>query len=331
MSAPRFLCIIIPCFDEEEVVERAHAELKRVLDDVPELRYLLYFVDDGSRDTTLYRLNALARKDETVRVVSLSRNFGHQAAITAGLEYADRRADAVLVMDADLENPPALIPKMLDELARGHDVVMGVRDGERDVGMLKRLLSRGFYWLFNHLSDMPIVPGAPDFFLLSRRAREAIARMPEQRRFLRGMVAWIGFSRALVSYVPPERAAGRSKYTLGRMLRFASDALYAFSSAPVRLMGWSGGAFALVGALLGATALARAVLGASVPLPLWLSGLLSFAAGVQLLAFALLGGYVARSFHAAQERPFYLVKQAPEERSTEARVIGTLPPRRISS
>src|SRR5262245_31645302 len=145
MSGPRLLCIVIPCYDEEHVVERLHAELGRVLDALPDTRHLLYFVDDGSRDDTLAKLNALARRDRAVRVLSLSRNFGHQVAISAGLDFVDRRADAVLVMDADLENPPTLIPRMLDELGRGHDVVLGVREGEREVSVWRRLGSRAFY------------------------------------------------------------------------------------------------------------------------------------------------------------------------------------------
>jgi glycosyltransferase involved in cell wall biosynthesis len=332
MSGARLLCVVIPCFDEELVIERAHAEIKRVLESLEGTRHLLYYVDDGSRDATLYKLNALARRDETVRVISLSRNFGHQAAITAGLDFVDRRADAVLVMDADLENPPSVIPRMLDELERGHDVAMGVRARPRQVGIWQRTASRAFYWAFNRLSDVPIEPGAPEFFMLSRRAREALARMPEQRRFLRGMVAWMGFSRALVPYVPPSRAAGESKYTLARMLSFASDALYAFSSAPVRLLGLLGALLSLSGVALGALSGARALLELSVPTPLWSSALVLFALGLQLLGLGLVGGYVVRAFEASRGRPMYLVKQSPDDlsRAAEPRAIGAHGTRRIS-
>jgi glycosyltransferase involved in cell wall biosynthesis len=320
MSGPRLLCIVIPCYDEEHVVERLHAELERALSALPDTRHLIYFVDDGSRDGTLAKLNALARRDRAVRVLSLSRNFGHQVAISAGLDFADRRADAVLVMDADLENPPSLIPRMLDELSRGHDVVLGVREGEREVSVWRRLGSRGFYWLFNHLSDVPIEPGAPDFYLLSRRAREALARMPEQHRFLRGMVTWLGFPRAQVGYRPPPRAAGDSKYTLATMLRLATDALFAFSRAPLRLIGWLGLLLVLSGTGLGALAAWRALVAESVPAPLWVSALVLAVCGLQLGALSVVGGYVARAFQASQGRPLYLVKQAPEELAGEARV-----------
>jgi dolichol-phosphate mannosyltransferase len=254
-------------------------------------------------------------------VLSLSRNFGHQLAITAGLDHADRRADAVLVLDADLENPPALIPQMLEQLDRGHDVVMGVRETGRVVGWWKRSASRAFYWLFNHLSEVPIEPGAPDFFVLSRRAREALARMGERRRFLRAMVAWIGFPRVYVPYVPPPRAGGRSKYTLGRMLALASDAFVSFSAAPLKLVTWTGLACAGGGALVLATALLRALSGLPSGSLLWLSGLLSFFVGLQLGAIGLVGAYVGRIFEHSQARPLYILREAPEELSAEVRVV----------
>lgn len=317
VSAARLLCVVVPCFDEEQAIGHTYAELKRVLATLRDYRHLLYFVDDGSRDGTLHELNELARNDRSVRVLSLSRNFGHQAAITAGLDHVDRRADAVLVMDADLENPPSLIPRLLAELERGHDIAMGVRAGARSVGRFKRVASRAFYWLFNRLSDVPIEPGAPEFFVLSRRAREALARMPEQRRFLRGMVAWLGFPRAHVAYHSPARVSGRSKYTLGRMLRFASDAIYAFSFAPVRLVLWLALALGLAAVtLFVGSVLALPWVGSLGPL-LAIAALLCGLGGLQLFATGLLGGYVARSFEASRGRPLYLLKQGLEEHERE--------------
>lgn len=322
------------------MVELTYIELKRVLDELLGYRHLLYFVDDGSRDGTLSRLNALAAEDSCVRVLALSRNFGHQAAITAGLDHVDRRADAVLVMDADLENPPSAIPAMLAQLDHGHDVVMGVRQTDRAVGFLRRHASRAFYRLFNRLSDVPIMPGAPDFFLLSARAREALARMHERQRFVRGMVAWIGFSRAYVPFVPPPRPFGRSKYDLGRMLRLGSDAIYAFSSAPIRLIVAAG--LGLLG--LGLSGLGYAGLQAwlqAVPVAglWWWSGIITALSGVHLCALGLIGGYVARVFETSRERPLYLLKQLPEEPEHDGRLVGLSrnqhqgrppPPRRLA-
>ncbi len=309
----RLLCIIVPCFNEEQVIEQTWAAIHHVVCDLVHVSTQIYFVDDGSTDTTLFKLNALARRDPDVRVISLSRNFGHQAAISAGLDLADRQADCVLVMDADLENPPALIPKMLDVLDHGHDVVMGVREAERAVPLWNRLASRAFYWIFNQLSDMPIKAAAPDFFLLSRRAREALSQMPEQRRFLRGMVAWIGFDRAYVHYVPPARAAGQSKYTFSRMLEFASDAVFAFSSLPLRLALRLGLLLSGLGtAGLLACALGFAIMHAYSPWTI-LAALITALAGLQISAVALVGGYVGRVFEESKARPLYLIKQAPDE------------------
>jgi polyisoprenyl-phosphate glycosyltransferase len=319
-SRARLLCIVIPCFDEAEVLGFTYAELKRVLVDLGGYRHLIYFVDDGSRDGTLAELNRLARHDECVRVLSLSRNFGHQVAIIAGLEHAERRADAVLVMDADLENPPALIPQMLAELERGHEVVLGVRESDRRVGFARRLGSRAFYWLFNQLADVPITPGAPDFVLLSPRAREALEAMAEKRPFLRAMVAWIGFGAAQVPYAPAARAQGRSKYTLGRMLRLAEDALFAFSSAPARLLLRAGGLAALFGGVLLGYALLSG--GHAGPAAL-ITGLALTASGLQLAGLGVIAGYLVRALEDTRVRPLYVLKQSPEEpRAGEARLVG---------
>jgi polyisoprenyl-phosphate glycosyltransferase len=318
----RLLCIVIPCFDEAEVIEHTHAELKRVLGGLAGYRHLIYFVDDGSRDATLLKLNQLARRDDTVRVLSLSRNFGHQVAITCGLDHAERRADALLVMDADLENPPALIPRMLGELEAGHDVVMGVRETGRQVGLLRRLGSRAFYWLFNQLSDVPITPDAPDFFLLSPRAREALAKLGEQRRFLRAMVAWLGFPIRHLPFVPPARAHGRSKYTLPRMLRLSEDALFAFSSAPPRILLRLGAVSLLLGLSLLSYGGVQHVSAAQRGLLPLLCGLLLSLSGLHIGALGVIAGYVVRAFEESRGRPLYLLKQAPE--ASEGRVVEVL-------
>jgi dolichol-phosphate mannosyltransferase len=319
MNQPRsrLLCVVIPCFNEAEVLLHTYAELKRVLSTLPGYRHALYFVDDGSQDATLEQLNRLAARDEAVRVLALSRNFGHQAAITCGLDHADRRADATLVMDADLENPPALIPRMLAELERGHDVVLGVRETGRQVGYLRRLGSRAFYRLFNALSDVSITPGAPDFFLLSTRAREALGRMREQRRFLRAMVAWLGYSTARVPYVPPARVHGESKYTLARMLGLAEDALFSHSEAPARLLLRSGALIGLLGLGLGIGAVA---FGASDAI--WIAGAILAASGLHVGALGVLASYVVRALEESRGRPLYLLKQAPDEREGRLVEVG---------
>ncbi|MFM2416908.1 MAG: hypothetical protein RL385_1631 [Pseudomonadota bacterium] len=332
----RSVSIVVPCFDEEMAIERTYAVLCHVASQLPGLQLQLCLVDDGSRDGTLAVLRRLADHDARVCVVALSRNFGHQAAITAGIDHADRRADAVLVMDADLETPPELLPRMLVELSRGFDVVLGVRACERSVGMLRRLGSRWFYAAFNLISDVPITAGAPDFYLLSARAREALTRMPERSRFLRGMVAWLGFSRAYVTYAPGHRAAGASKYTLRRMVRLASDALFGFSSAPIKLTLLAGCAAVLVGGgLLAASAVQ--LMFAAFSMPLFVAGLVAFASGLQLLAIASVGGYVLRNLEESRGRPLYLVSQVfgeghdfrrLEGATVDAKLVGIPAPER---
>ncbi len=229
----QFLCVVAPCYNEEEVIDQFYATLKEVLNSVHGLNHRMIFVDDGSQDHTLERLNALAARDNAVRVYSLSRNFGHQIALTAGLDAA--RGDAIIMMDCDLQHPPALIPEMVQLWRQGHDVVSAVRKATENSGLLKRGSSRAFYGLINLLSDTPIVSGAADFCLLSRQAHRALRKLPERHRFLRGMVSWIGFKRAFIFYEAPDRPAGRSKYTYFKMLQLAFHATFSFSITPIRL------------------------------------------------------------------------------------------------
>jgi hypothetical protein len=210
------LTVVAPCYNEAAGIETFYRQVRDVLDAMPRITGGIVFVDDGSTDATLEKLNAIAAHDPTVEVYSLSRNFGHQVALSAGLDVA--RGDAVLMMDADLQHPPSLIPELVRRWQSGFDVVSAVRRTTSGASMLKRVTAASFYWLINRLSDIEIVPDAADFCLLSRRAHEALVAMPEHHRFLRGMVSWIGFPRARVAFDAPERPAGQSKYTFLRMM-----------------------------------------------------------------------------------------------------------------
>ena len=205
------------------------------------------FVDDGSTDTTLERLNRLAVADERLRVYSLSRNCGHQIALSAGLDVTI--GSAVVMMDADLQHPPALIPEMIALWRRGFDVVSAVREETADATWFKNATAKTFYWLINRFGETTIVPGAADFCLLSARAHRAVCAMPERHRFLRGMVSWIGFNRAYLPFQAPRRPAGESKYTTFKMLSLAIDALFSFSAAPMRMATRLGLALLVPGAL----------------------------------------------------------------------------------
>jgi dolichol-phosphate mannosyltransferase len=305
------LCVVSPCFNEAAGIRDFHAALRRVLALLPDLDHRIVLVDDGSTDETLRVLNELAAADEHVQVYSLSRNFGHQIALTAGCDVA--RGDALVLMDSDLQHPPELIPEMVAKWRAGADVVSAVRLRTTGASPFKQQSARAFYGLLNSVSDTHVIPGAADFLLLSRRAHAALLRMPETHRFLRGMVSWIGFRREVVEYVAPARRAGESHYTLRRMMRLASDALFSFSSAPVRLATRMGLAVVASGMLYLAYILVSVMLRPDQIVPGWTSLIIVvlILSGVQILFTGLIGEYIARIFEEVKGRPLYFFKQRP--------------------
>jgi len=307
---PIRLSVICPCFDEAEVIGLFHKELTGVLEPLDQVDYEILYVDDGSTDATLEQLNALAEKDAHVCVVSLSRNFGHQIALTAGLDFAG--GDAVVMMDTDLQHPPELLPEMIGRWQEGYDIVSAVRKETADATWFKNTTSKGFYWLLNKLSRVEIPQGVADFTLLSHRVYNELRDMRERHRFVRGMVSWMGFRRAFVYYAARDRAAGTSKYTVRRMFGMAADALVSFSSVPLRLATMVGvfitflGFLYLVWIILRALVVQDTVVG-------WTSliAVSLILGGCQLLFIGLIGQYVARVFDEVKGRPIYVVKQAP--------------------
>ena len=311
MSRPT-VSIVSPCFNEAEAIGHFHAELSRVLEALDGFDFEIILVDDGSTDGTLAVLNRIAGTDPRVRVYGLSRNFGHQAALSAGLDAAT--GDAVLMMDSDLQHPPSLIPKLLLQWRDGFDIVSTVREQTEGVGWLKRFTSDGFYHLFNRLSSTRIEPGAADFCLLSRRACDAVNSLQERHRFLRGLVTWIGYSRCFVPYQAAERVAGESKYTTRKMLRLAADAVFSFSAQPMRFASRVGLSVILAGMSYLAYIVGRSLLlGDLVEGWASLVGVVLLLGGVQLTFLGLIGEYVGRIFEEAKGRPVYLLKQAPSQ------------------
>lgn len=316
MSRPA-VSIVSPCYNEAEAIGRFHAELARVLESLDSFEFEIILVDDGSTDGTLARLNQIAARDPRVRVYGLSRNFGHQAALSAGLDAAT--GDAVLMMDSDLQHPPSLIPRLLLQWREGFDVVSTVREQTEGVGPLKRITSNGFYHLFNRLSGTRIEPGAADFCLLSRRACDAITSLPERHRFLRGLVTWIGFTRCFVPYRAAERVAGESKYTTRKMLRLAADAIFSFSAQPMRFATRLGLTVVAIGLTYLGYVVGRALLlGDLVEGWASLIGVVLLLGGVQLTFLGVIGEYVGRIFEEAKGRPLYLLKQATVPRGLSA-------------
>src|SRR5512138_184833 len=310
------LTIVSPCYNEAAGIETFYRQVRDVLDSMPRVSGRIVLVDDGSTDGTLEKLDAIAARDPGVEVYSLSRNFGHQVALSAGLDVA--RGDAVLMMDSDLQHPPSLIPELVRRWQSGFDVVSAVRNTTSGATLVKRATAAAFYWLINRLSDVEIVPGAADFCLLSRRAHEALLAMPERHRFLRGMVSWIGFPRARVPFDAPERPAGSSKYTLFKMMALAVDALLSFSAAPMRMASRMGLLLVVPGVVYLAYILYRYFLVGDT-VPGWGStvSVLLVVGGTQLVFIGLIGEYLSRIFEQTKQRPLYVLKQRPPVSAAE--------------
>jgi dolichol-phosphate mannosyltransferase len=306
------LSIVAPAFNEEASLPAFHEALNRFLVTVQdEFDIEIVYVDDGSDDATPVHLTRLALNDPHVRFLRLSRNFGHQAALTAGLEHA--RGDVVVSLDADLQHPPAVIRELLARWRDGHDVVVTLREDHRSVGARKKLTSRLFYMAMRWCSGMDVRPAAADFRLLSRRALDVLLRMPERHRFLRGMVHWLGFPTAEVRFTAPPRFAGRSKYTLVRMIRLARDGLLSFSRVPLHAALLLAGAMLLVSFL--GTTITWVLCRPMGPLG-WL--LLALVGGMHLagagvwVALVAFSEYLARIHEQVLGRPLYVVRETSE-------------------
>jgi polyisoprenyl-phosphate glycosyltransferase len=316
------LSIVSPVYEEEEVLPHFHRVLGEVLDGLAdEYEAEIILVDDGSRDGTLALLRQMAADDPRVRYFSFSRNFGHQAAITAGLENA--RGDAVVTLDCDLQHPPSLIPALMQKWRDGYDIVATVREDDRTVGLWKRLTSRVFFRLMRLLSEEEVREAASDYQLLSRKALQALLLMGETHRFLRGMVNWLGFPTATVPFRVAEREAGASKFTFGRLTGFATDALLSFSKIPLRLPFFLGAAVVFIGLLYAVYGLARVIAAGAVLEPGWITVLatLHLIGGSILCSVSLVGEYVGRIYEQVKGRPLYLLKEsspAPPAKASRA-------------
>jgi glycosyltransferase involved in cell wall biosynthesis len=302
------LSIIVPCFNEEAVLAETHRRLTSVLDDLKPITYEVIYVDDGSRDRTAEMLREFQSSDARVRVLLLSRNFGHQMAVTAGL--ADAGGDAVVVIDADLQDPPEIIPEMIARWSDGYDVVYGLRTDRSGETTFKLWTAKIFYYLLNYVSRVHIPPDVGDFRLMDRRIVAALLAMPERDRFLRGMISWIGYKQVAVLYEREPRFAGSSKYPLFKMLRFAVDGVLSFSFAPLRVATWMG----FIAMLMAFAGIVYAVL-LRLYTTDWVRGWASifvavlFMGGVQLVTIGIIGEYIGRIYEEVKQRPLYFVQE----------------------
>ncbi len=302
-----FISLVVPVYNEAHSIDLFLAAAVPTMDETG-CDYELVFVNDGSRDATLEVLRAAKARHPQMVIVSLSRNFGKEAALTAGLDHA--RGDVVVPLDVDLQDPPELIHRFLDCWREGYDVVYGVRTDRATDGALKRATAHGFYWLFNSVSPVPIPKDAGDFRLMDRRVVDEVKTLRERTRFMKGLMAWPGFRTVAVPFERAERAAGRSTWNYWKLWNFALDGITSFSTAPLRLWLYLGTAICLLSFGYVAFIIIDAlVFGNAVPGYPSLMAAIFFFGGIQLLSIGLLGEYIGRIFQETKSRPIYLIDE----------------------
>jgi glycosyltransferase involved in cell wall biosynthesis len=314
LRTPSLLSVVAPVYNEEELIEEF---VRRASAAVADYSYELVLVDDGSTDRTPELLDRIAAEDPRVRVIRLSRNFGHQAALTAGLEHAV--GDAVAMIDADLQDPPELIGEMVARWGAGADVVYAVRRQREGETAFKLATASFFYRLFDKLAQVDLEPNSGDFRLLDRRALDALLAMTERSRFLRGMTVWVGFTQTAVHYERDARHAGETKYTVRKMLRFSLDAIASFSHLPLQLATYAGLLSAGVAFVAIPVVIALHFVGSYLPGFGTLTIAILLLGGIQLIALGVIGEYVGRIYDEVKHRPLYIVR---EERNRPARPSG---------
>lgn len=305
-EAKRKVSIVVPFLNEQENLPVLYERVQQAMANAPETWELL-LVDDGSTDGSPRWAAETAQKDPRVRLLRLSRNFGHQIAITAGLDHAD--GDAVVIMDADLQDPPEVIPDLLKAWREGAHIVYAVREERQGETWLKKFLAAAFYKIFRRLAQVDVPVNAGDFRLVDRRVVEALKQVRELHRFMRGLTCWVGFKQAAVHYVRAPRHAGQTKYPVWKSLRLALDALTSFSGAPLRWMMGAGFVVSVAGMLLAARLVVNKWFNISETVPGWTSQvtILLLVSGVQLICLGMLGQYVSRIFEESKKRPLYFV------------------------
>ncbi len=301
------LSVIIPCYNEEEVIEETYKRLKNVLEQ-NKIHYELIFINDGSFDNTLSILEDLSIKDNKVKIISFSRNFGHQPAVCAGIEHC--MGNYAIIIDADLQDPPEVIPHML-ELAKKEkaNVVYGVRKKRKGETLFKRLTAWIFYKIINKLSDVPLPENTGDFRLIDKKIIESFKKLPEKNKYIRGLISWIGFKQIPFYYVREARFAGETKYPLSKMIKFATTALLYFTRKPLKLATTIGFLSILVGFLLTFYVFFSLFLKPETTISGWASTIIIiiFFGGVQLLTIGVIGEYIGSIFDEIKNRPMYII------------------------
>lgn len=301
------ISVVIPMYYEEEVAEECYKRMKKVLEELTAYEHEIIFVNDGSKDKTLQILEGIATKDKKAKVVSFSRNFGHQAAVTAGLKYIT--GDCILIIDSDMQDPPELLPEMLKLWEEGNEVIYAKRKVRQGESHFKLFTAKMFYKVLNGLSDVDIPKDTGDFRLVDRKVVDVVNNMPEHNKFLRGLFSWVGFKQTPIEYERKERFAGETKYPLKKMLKLAADGIIGFSSKPLKLIGGLG----IISIIISFIILIYALLSYAFDLndltAGWTSLMVSitFFAGVQLVSIWMMSEYIARIYDETKQRPQYIV------------------------
>lgn len=301
----KLLSLVVPAFNEEEAMEQSFERTYRAMSSIG-YPFEIIYIDDGSRDRTWEIISRLAREHEEVKALRFSRNFGHQLAVTAGMDEA--KGDAVIIMDADLQDPPEVIADMVKAWEQGADIAYGKRMHRKGETAAKKFTAWCYYRLLNFMSAYPIPLDTGDFRLLDKAVADEFKVLREHNRFLRGMSAWLGYNAVPVEYVREERCAGKTKYTLKKMLRLAADGIFGFSSRPLTLIGWAGLAVLCI-ALLGLIATIACAAVTGVPGWIWAVCALVLLDGVMLCAMGVQGAYTQRIYDEVKGRPLYIIKE----------------------
>ncbi len=303
----RMVSLVVPVFNEEEVIGVFYDRASKALQAIEGMSYELIFVDDGSRDTSLAKLAAFAANDPCVRVIKFSRNFGHQIAISAGIDHA--QGDCVAIIDADLQDPPEVIASMVTQWQQGFDVVYGVRSDRAGETRMKLWTASMFYKLLGRLTQVHIPANVGDFRLMSRRVVDQLKTLREKDRFVRGLVSWVGFKQTGVVYSRDARFAGETKYPFRKMLKFSFDGITSFSTVPLKLATWMGSAAAVLAVLYLMSVFVQWILGYTVEGWATIMVAMLFMGSVQLICLGILGEYLGRIFNEVKPRPMYVIEE----------------------
>ena len=303
------ISVVIPMYQEEEVATECYNRMTNVLGKLQNYEYEIICINDGSKDKTLEILEEIALKDKNVKVISFSRNFGHQNAVTAGLKYVS--GNCAVIIDADMQDPPELIPEMLKLWEEGYEVIYGKRKKRNGESLFKLITAKGFYRILNLLSNVKIPKDTGDFRLVDKKVIDVINSMPEHNKFLRGLWGWIGFKQIAFEYERKERFSGKTKYPLKKMLKLASDGIISFSSKPLKIVGGLGIFSIFISFIILIYAILSYMFKWNNLMPGWASIMvaITFFAGVQLLSIWVISEYIERIYTETKDRPQYIIEK----------------------